>query len=78
MSKRQKRYVIFHAENAWGHPMQIPNGIWPFVYGDRDLRQNNLFWKKGGVFMTRNYAEEYARDNCVANTYRIVEIDRKE
>lgn len=62
-----RRYVIMHAENAHGHPYRL---------SDIDLNMG-IYWKKGGVFVTRKGAEEYARDNCIENTYRIVEVDRR-
>lgn len=74
----QKRYVIMHAENAHGHPYRLNPLQNPMVYSDRDIRFNpGVYWRKGGVFITKKGAEDYARDNCIQNTYRIVEVDRR-
>lgn len=88
-----KRYVIMHAEDAHGHPYRLAPLV-PFVAGrgfqdpycmvqpdavfKLGAMSPGIYWRKGGVFITRKAAEEYAADNLVQNTYRIVEVDRKE
>lgn len=75
-----KRYVIMHAEDAHGHPYRLAPGIPAMVLPDAVFALGavspGIYWKKGGVFITKQAAIDFAEDNLIQNTYRIVEIER--
>lgn len=61
------RFVIMHCEDAMGNPLSIAHAKYFKV---------NMYWRKGGVFVTKEGALDYAQENLLWDSYKIVQLER--